>query len=144
MLPFGSVVCADPITGHALDDGAGNKVSREIVDLRGSRSYDEFDFPLSILARLLASEIVPLKAKIKAVESWRREVAEARSNAPGTCKLEKHLATASRFLKQQRLKSMVLRALCWSIGCLRWRWTERTTRSGGRAQEADVPGAVIS
>jgi hypothetical protein len=74
------------------------------------------DLPPVILERLLASRIVPLDAKLKAIESWRREVAESRD--PQARELERRLAAAYRSLQFQRLKAPASALAGW-FG--RWR-----------------------
>jgi len=92
-----------PVPVNSISHSA-NKANRISCKLANDA---EFDLPPSILDRLLASEIVPLAAKIKAVESWRLEVAEAHSRNPNTLALQRRLAAASRLLRRQKWKSIV-------------------------------------
>jgi hypothetical protein len=79
----------------------------------------EFDLPLALLDRLLASRIVPLQAKIRAVDSWRDELKEARSIDPRARELDERLAMACAFLKKQRLKLAAARVFDWLNALLR-------------------------
>lgn len=113
MLQAGSTVCADATAVQTLNDTGADCVSRDTAEPRRLNLPTEFDFPPLILDRLLASEIVPFEAKVKAVDSWRRELAGTHSNAPGIRELERRLARASRVLKWQRASK-------WSKIGLRW------------------------
>jgi len=77
------------------------------------RTKFKFDFPRPLLDRLLASEIVPRRAKIEAIASWRRELAEAKLRDPQSCdvcELDECLAKAERLLKRPILVSLVVEA----------------------------------
>jgi hypothetical protein len=67
----------------------------------------ELDFPAPLLDRLLASRIVPRRAKIAAIESWRHELAEFHSHDPRARELDRRLAKAQRVLKRRTLASVV-------------------------------------
>jgi hypothetical protein len=54
----------------------------------------KFDLPLPLLDRLLASRVVPLQAKINAIDRWRDELTEADSIDPRVRELENRLAMA--------------------------------------------------
>ena len=68
---------------------------------------DGLDFPPELLERLLASRIVPVQAKIEAIQSWRRELAEADCHDVRVHELEEGLARAERMLKRQTFRSLV-------------------------------------
>jgi hypothetical protein len=57
------------------------------------------NLPLSLLDRLLASEIVPLEAKLSAIESWRRELADAAPPDTMLDALSSRLAHAPTYLQ---------------------------------------------
>ncbi len=99
-----------------------------------STAYLEFDFPYSLLTRLLVSEIVPLQAKIKAIESWRHELAESRSFDPHARELQARLAIASRVLRTQRLKQVTMKTANWINDRLRqpWDWLRKNTDCPGQ------------
>jgi hypothetical protein len=75
---------------------------RQRAQLVGPKPASKFNLPLSLLDRLLKSTVVPLEAKIKAVERWRLEIAEAHSSAPAIRELRSRLAHARHFLELQR------------------------------------------
>ena len=58
-----------------------------------------FDLPIPLLDRLLASCIVPLEAKIRAIDSWRDELIKANSVDPHVLELQERLRQAYSFLK---------------------------------------------
>ena len=59
----------------------------------------KLDLPIPLLDRLLASRIVPLQAKIRAIDSWQDELTEANSDDPRVLELRERLAMAHAFLK---------------------------------------------
>jgi len=58
------------------------------------------NLPLALLDRLLGSDIVPLEAKRSAIESWRRELADASVAETVLDALSSRLAHAETYLRQ--------------------------------------------
>jgi hypothetical protein len=54
--------------------------------------------PLTLLDRLIASRLVPLDAKLAAIEGWRRELATLRSLNPMQAQLYQRLTRARQKL----------------------------------------------
>jgi hypothetical protein len=59
----------------------------------------------SLLDRLLASTLVPREAKVAAIESWQRELAQAPIRDALHRQLEQRLAEASRLLDAPALEA---------------------------------------
>jgi hypothetical protein len=97
------------------------------------------DLPLSLLDQLLVSEIVPLEAKIKSIESWQEELAEVRSPSAAQVELEKHLAAAKRLLLNELNRPSRLSSL---VGRIR-HWGERLALMSRRAHSKAVAPARI-
>lgn len=96
----------------------------------------EFDLPISLLDRLLASRIVSLDAKIKSIESWQRELEDALSCNPRTLELKRRLALARETLSGQRYSPRrLLRRLTERIGWL----SELAVRDFQRSSDIGMP-----
>jgi len=57
------------------------------------------NLPLTLLDRLLGSAVVPLEAKLKAIESWRRELADAALSEPALDAVASRLVHADTYLR---------------------------------------------
>jgi hypothetical protein len=54
----------------------------------------KLDLPVPLLERLLASRVVPVRAKIEAIARWRDELMEVKSIDPRASELEERLSMA--------------------------------------------------
>jgi hypothetical protein len=110
-------------------------MSASYIGRRDGMQATEFDFPRPLLDRLLASEIVPLQAKIEAIRSWRGELAQAHSLDPRTRELQHCLAKAHWLLRRQRLTSAVAAAAARISQLIRFPLRSMTSSSEAHASE---------